>query len=182
MRAECLAVGRALISGGFVEGPPERCSKRRCTKPRLADWLADRTTTDGRTRKDGRIRQSAQCCSPREHKCRSACRAAKAGQSPPSRVGLANRHKRASGACRFLANSLVEAVVSARSRFPPNAAPIIDNVTRPALLLSPKPERAATAVRTTAFIFSALGGSLSGCHEGSHDTLVGLVAESVGFQ
>ena len=30
---------------------------------------------------------------------------------------------------------------------------------------SPKPERAATALRTTAFIFSAPDGSLSGCHE-----------------
>ena len=29
---------------------------------------------------------------------------------------------------------------------------------------SPKPERAARAVRTTAFMFSALDGSLSGCH------------------
>jgi len=31
---------------------------------------------------------------------------------------------------------------------------------------SPKPERAATALRTTAFIFSALDGSLSVCHGG----------------
>jgi len=33
---------------------------------------------------------------------------------------------------------------------------------------SPKPERAARAVRTTAFMFSALDGSLSGCHGFAH--------------
>jgi hypothetical protein len=46
----------------------------------------------------------------------------------------------------------------------PNAAPIIDSATKRALLLSPKPERAASAVQTTAFIFSALDSLLSGCH------------------
>jgi hypothetical protein len=40
------------------------------------------------------------------------------------------------------------------------------------LLLQPKPERAARAPRTTAFIFSALAGSLSGCHGGSRESVL----------
>ena len=34
----------------------------------------------------------------------------------------------------------------------------------PSLVLAPKPEREARALRTTAFMFSAVDGSLSGCH------------------
>ena len=49
-----------------------------------------------RTRRERPVRQSAQCCSPREHKCRRARRAAKAGQSGPPWAGLESRQNRAS--------------------------------------------------------------------------------------
>ena len=56
------------------------------------------------------------CLRSRNFVIREARARTKAGPECGPRRGPAARHKRASGACRFLANSLVAAVVSARSR------------------------------------------------------------------
>ena len=67
-------------------------SARNCTS--TAQAQAHATDEKGRP-----VQQSAHCASPPEHKCRRACRAAKAGQSRPLGLSLANRQQQGRPRC-----------------------------------------------------------------------------------
>jgi hypothetical protein len=84
-----------------------------------------------------------------------------AGLEPESVVGLANRHKRASGACSLRASALIEAGVRGGRRCPSQGGDDRHPPPNRALLLSPNLERPAVAVRTIAFpVPQARGGRL----------------------
>jgi hypothetical protein len=76
----------------------------------------------------------------------------KSRTQPQRRAFPPPRHKRASGACRFLANAPVKAVAGAGVGLAPNAAPNTDNATKPgAAAIAPEAiaGRTCSRLRTT---------------------------------